>query len=219
MSDTFPTVFLIGLRGSGKTTLAKELAQEFSTSFVDTDTLVQESENKSIAQIVADEGWESFRKKETKALYRSMNRASDITDTNALNIVATGGGIVLNPINCDFMRRYGQVFYLNAPWNILVERLEKDPLFEQRPELVMTSMIGTMDKVLTNSTLGIADMVNTADTVGKGITNNLHAEMKTLYKERHKFYKYCAHHVLDAEKSSHEVLIELCNFLQIKAKK
>lgn len=120
-------VFLVGLRGSGKTTLGKVGAKRTGRGFVDTDLLVEERAGRSIAAMVAEGGWEAFRAAESAAL-------AEVCAEDG-RIVATGGGIVLSEANCQLMRASGKVFYLVAEPPLLVARLLKDPREAQRPAL------------------------------------------------------------------------------------
>jgi len=119
-------IFLIGPRGCGKTTVGLELARLCQSEFVDTDHWLQTHAGKSIAEIVEQEGWESFRARETATLEAV---------TAGSGIIATGGGIILSAYNRQFMREKGTVIYLCAPVPVLVERLEAFPEEGQRPTL------------------------------------------------------------------------------------
>lgn len=119
-------IFLVGARGCGKTTVGVALAQALGRDFVDTDNYLLTSTNMSVADIVAQEGWEGFRARETQALLRV---------TKPGLVVATGGGMVLAEGNRQFMREQGIVIYLKAPAQILASRLEAFPQEGQRPTL------------------------------------------------------------------------------------
>ena len=109
-----PPIFLVGPRGCGKTTVGLELARLCQSQFVDTDHWLQENAGKTIADIVENEGWESFRARETATLEAV---------TAPSTVIATGGGIILAPYNRQFKREKGVVIYLCAPVSTLVGRL------------------------------------------------------------------------------------------------
>ncbi|WP_167941036.1 shikimate kinase AroL [Desulfobaculum xiamenense] len=120
-------VYLVGLRASGKTSLGRALAKRLGREFLDTDELVRQAAGRDVADIVAEGGWESFRRMEREAL---RGIAAD-----AGAVVATGGGIVLDAENRAFMRAGGPVFYLMADVALLMSRLAVDPAEGQRPAL------------------------------------------------------------------------------------
>lgn len=119
-------IFLVGPRGCGKTTIGHALAKARSFKFADTDHELQEHEQRTVAAIVQQEGWERFRALETQALERVAQPAT---------IIATGGGIILSEYNRQFMRENGVVIYLEASVSALIDRLEAYPKAEQRPTL------------------------------------------------------------------------------------
>lgn len=132
-------IFLIGPRGCGKTTVGHELARLCGSPCIDTDSWLQSHAGKSIAEIVEEEGWESFRARETAAL-EAVAASPDV--------IATGGGIILAPYNRQFMRDKGMVIYLNAPVPVLVERLEAFPQEGQRPTLTGKPISEEVSEVL-----------------------------------------------------------------------
>lgn len=92
------TIFMVGARGAGKTTIGKALAQALGYRFIDTDLFMQQTLQSSVAEIVAREGWDGFRLRESMALQ---------TVTAPKTVVATGGGAVLSHDNRTFMRQHG----------------------------------------------------------------------------------------------------------------
>lgn len=123
-----PHVILVGLRASGKTTVGELAARRLSRAFVDTDQLVQERADKSIEQIVSDDGWDAFRRLETEVLKDVLSHAEP-------TVVATGGGIVLAEENRELLRAGGPVFYLLATTLLVVDRLTGDMDPATRPPL------------------------------------------------------------------------------------
>ncbi|CAM3393115.1 shikimate kinase AroL [Yersinia entomophaga] len=120
------TIFMVGARGAGKTTIGKALAQALGYQFIDTDLFMQQSSQLTVAEVVAKEGWKGFRLRESLVLQEV---------TVPKTVVATGGGAVLAAENRAFMRRQGIVIYLRAPADILAERLAEEPEDAQRPSL------------------------------------------------------------------------------------
>lgn len=118
-------VYLIGMMGTGKTTIGKLLAEKLQYRFLDTDFLIETITKKNINQIFSEEGEGYFRDIETQILAE----VSSYIHT----VVATGGGIVLKPENWSYLH-HGMIIYLDTPVRILVQRLTEDqtrPLLQQ----------------------------------------------------------------------------------------
>ncbi len=133
------TIFMVGARGAGKTTIGNALAQALGYRFIDTDSFMQQTSLLTVAEIVAREGWSGFRRRESLALQ---------TVTSPETVVATGGGAVLSADNRAFMRRHGLVIYLRASADILAERLAEEPEDAQRPSLTGKPIVEEMQDVL-----------------------------------------------------------------------
>ncbi len=140
-TQTYPhtIVFLVGARASGKTTVGRTLAEALGWAFADTDQYLLRVTGRSVAEIVAYEGWEGFRAHESRAL-------RDVACPPV--VVSTGGGMVLAEENRAFMRERGQVFYLQAQAAVLTTRLEANPLQSQRPSLTGKSVAEEVEDIL-----------------------------------------------------------------------
>jgi len=104
MEKNTRNLLLIGMPGSGKTTVGKVLAARLGRKLVDTDTLIEEQVGCSIPEIFASQGEEAFRKLEHHVLCQ-VSKASGL-------VIATGGGIVTRPENLDPMRQNSTVIFL-----------------------------------------------------------------------------------------------------------
>lgn len=135
------TIYLVGARAAGKTTMGRLLAEKLNFSFIDTDVYLLESTKRTVAEIVEKEGWEGFRIRESQVLKEV---------TKPRSVIATGGGMVLADHNRQFMREMGIVFFLSAPAQVLAARLMKDPNIAQRPSLTGLSITDEMEKVLSD---------------------------------------------------------------------
>ena len=113
-------LFLVGFPRAGKTTLGKKLSKIVESPFYDIDQMMEVKENKTIVQIYKSRGEDSFRQEEQKHLFSLREKKE--------GIVATGGGIVLNKKNREYLREQGLVVYLKLPKDLLIERLCKKPL-------------------------------------------------------------------------------------------
>ncbi|WP_158269759.1 shikimate kinase [Desulfonatronum sp. SC1] len=120
-------IFLVGLRASGKSTLGKLLAQRLEMRFMDTDALVVDKSGRSIADIVASDGWDAFRGLESEVLQEICAQRGQV--------VATGGGIVLALKNQELIQQSGTTFYLMTEISTLLGRLNAAPNPDHRPPL------------------------------------------------------------------------------------
>lgn len=125
------SIILVGPRASGKTTVGKMLATRLHRHFIDTDDVVQKQTNKTIAQIVDEQGWDRFREIESQIL-------TEVMLSNA--VVATGGGMVISEKNRHYMKNNGIVFYLATSAETVVARLKSNPAVSQRPSLTGLSI-------------------------------------------------------------------------------
>jgi shikimate kinase len=123
-----PLLFLIGYRGSGKTTVGSLVADRLGWAFVDADAVLEERSGQSIREIFANEGEAGFRDKETAVL-------ADLCE-HPNTVIATGGGIVLREENRNLLKRHGFVAWLTADPATLLARIQADPATaERRPAL------------------------------------------------------------------------------------
>ncbi len=124
----FPSrLFLIGLPGSGKTTMGKELAKELAYTFIDLDDRIVFSAGKSIPEIFTQDGEERFREIERDELRKIVGERC---------VIATGGGAPCFHHNMDWMQENGFTVYLNPPLEIVAERVASDtnrPLISGEP--------------------------------------------------------------------------------------
>ena len=117
-------VFLIGLMGSGKTTVGKALAQKLGWRWIDLDQAIEKRRGRTVAQIFKQQGAETFRRLESAELRRQ--------DRPSL-VVSCGGGVVLDPQN-RMRLKASLTLYLAASPEVLVKRLGQDQV-RQRPLL------------------------------------------------------------------------------------
>ena len=135
-------IFLVGARACGKTTVGKALAKKLKLPFADTDQHLLDNAGRSVDQIVEAEGWAGFRQRESAALHEVTNARTHG------GVISTGGGMVLAETNRVFMRQYGMVVFLDAPVEVLAERLGRNPLSSQRPSLTGKGLMEEIGDVL-----------------------------------------------------------------------
>lgn len=113
-----PLVVLVGMMGAGKTTVGREYARRHGMRFLDCDHELEARTGVSVSTIFEIEGEEGFRRRESAVL-------DELTRESGL-VLATGGGIVLDPMNRAILKERGIVIYLNVPPQILWERTRND---------------------------------------------------------------------------------------------
>jgi shikimate kinase len=121
-------LFLIGYRGTGKTTVGELLAERIGWNFVDADVHLEAKFGKTIKEIFAVDGEASFRDKETLVVRELCNRERCV--------VGTGGGIVLRDENRALLREMGYAVWLKASVPTIAARIQADPTTAaRRPNL------------------------------------------------------------------------------------
>jgi shikimate kinase len=111
-------LFLIGYRCSGKTTIGKSIATTIGWSFVDSDIQVIKACGKSIQEIIDTKGWNAFRRMERSTIRQVC--------THDRQVVATGGGVVLDADNVKAMKTSGMLIWLGASAGTIRKRMLAD---------------------------------------------------------------------------------------------
>ena len=123
-------LFLIGPRGSGKSTVARLLARELGWDWLDADDELEKRCGQSIRAIFATEGETGFRDKESAVLAELCRLPR--------HVIATGGGVVLREGNRSLLRSSGRVVWLSADVETLWQRVQSDSgTAERRPPLTV----------------------------------------------------------------------------------
>lgn len=139
MSPSFlkkTNLYLVGMMGAGKTTIGRKLANRLDYGFLDTDALIESTVGKSISSIFATDGEAAFRQLESDVLCQVSSFTSQV--------VATGGGIVAQPMNWSYLR-HGVVIWLDVPVPVLVSRLSGDV---SRPLLQAVDLTAKLEGLL-----------------------------------------------------------------------
>ncbi|YAI82105.1 MAG: shikimate kinase [cyanobacterium endosymbiont of Rhopalodia sterrenbergii] len=129
-------IFLIGMMGTGKTTVGKLLAKELGYRFFDTDVLIERVTQQPIDKIFASIGEENFRQIESKVLIEVAACTK--------SVIATGGGIILKSQNWSHLR-HGLIIWLDASVELLTARLAND---QTRPLLQKTDLTSKLNSLL-----------------------------------------------------------------------
>ena len=130
-------IFLVGYMGAGKTTLGRALAKELGIQFIDLDGYIEERLCKSVSQIFAEKGEESFREIER----RMLHEAGEFENV----VISTGGGTPCFFDNIEYMNSQGATVFLDVPVERLFIRLsiarKKRPLIMNKSDEELRSFI------------------------------------------------------------------------------
>ncbi len=152
-------IVITGFMATGKTTVGRQVAAMTGRRFVDADDVIVDRAEMPITEIFALYGEAGFRARENEV-------CRDLADESGL-VIATGGGMLVDPENREWMAKSGFVVCLDAPPEVIKARLELatdrplagdwEPLFEQRRAVYAE----------------IADHVDTADKSPKAIAEEI----------------------------------------------
>ncbi len=112
------SIALIGFMGTGKTVVGRILARKLGKEFIELDTLIEKKAGKSIPEIFRQDGEIVFRELEIEAAKAIADRVNVV--------IACGGGIVLNKINIDRLRKEGIIVCLIASPAVILRRTSGD---------------------------------------------------------------------------------------------
>lgn len=129
-------IALIGLPGSGKTTVGRQVARKLDLPFTDCDAVAEERLGCSIRAYFEQVGEARFRDLE-ESLLDELTRDAD-------GVLSTGGGVVLRPANRQRLRERTHVFYLRSTPETLIHRLKRDT---QRPLLQVADPMARLQEL------------------------------------------------------------------------
>jgi len=132
-------VFLLGLPGSGKTTLGKKLANALELLFVDLDKEIEKKEGKLISEIFSEKKEDYFRKLESSVLKEWCSQSDDF-------VMATGGGAPCFFDNIEVINRSGKSIFLDVAASEIVKRMSRAGL-EKRPLCAASGIDGLKDRI------------------------------------------------------------------------
>jgi len=130
-------VYLIGPMGSGKTAVGRRLATLLGIEFIDSDAEIEKRTGVDIRYIFEKEGEARFRERERDVI-------ADLTTLEGV-VVATGGGVILDPANRERLKKTGTVVYLETTVDTLVRRTKSTKtrplLMNDDPRAVLERMM------------------------------------------------------------------------------
>jgi shikimate kinase len=137
-------IILTGFMGTGKTTRGQLLAEKIGYQFVDTDALIEQQTGKTIADLFQSYGETAFRKLESELV-------ENLAEQQGL-VIATGGGLVLNPNNVAMLSKTGKIICLTASPEEILARVSKQqgvrPLLQgENPLGKITQLLQQRDSV------------------------------------------------------------------------
>lgn len=159
-------IILIGFMGTGKSTIGRNLSRALGYPLIDTDQMIVDQKGCSIPEIFEREGEDAFRDLES-GLLKSLHKHTGY-------IIATGGGIVGRPENCQLLQRLGYVIWLTAKPEEIYERTSRNtsrPLLNcEDPQGTITKLMSERDPLYQSAAhLGIETDTLSFDEVTAGI--------------------------------------------------
>jgi shikimate kinase len=134
------SIALIGFMGTGKTAVAKVLAQKLDKEFIELDAMITKRAGKSIEEIFRQDGETRFRELEIEVTKEIANKKNVV--------IACGGGIVLNTINIDRLKRESVIICLTASPAVILKRTSGEG--DVRPLLKVTDRLKQIKTMLKN---------------------------------------------------------------------
>lgn len=129
-------IILLGLMGSGKSTVCAKISKKYKLNFLDFDDFIEREQEMSVADIFSQYGEKYFRELESELILKISNFEN--------YVISTGGGIVENFENIEKLRKTGILFYLEATPETLYSRIKDDNtrplLFCDNPLLKMQEL-------------------------------------------------------------------------------
>jgi shikimate kinase len=114
-----PGIYLVGFMGCGKSTVGRVLADELGWSFFDLDDEIESGAGSKISEIFDTQGEEVFRALEVSALAKRV-RAVQFGQPQ---VIALGGGALMNDKSCELILNHGVVVWLDAPFELIEKRV------------------------------------------------------------------------------------------------
>lgn len=148
-------IFLVGMPGSGKSTVGRLVAEKLGLDFFDLDAEIEKSQGRTIAEIFSEDGEDLFRKTEAEILRNTIANKSAI-------VIAAGGGTPCFYDGIKLMNESGVTVYLETPIEILISRTKRKqhrPLLSENHAEKMRNLLSTRQDCYSQANY----VLNTAD--------------------------------------------------------
>lgn len=161
-------IILVGMPGSGKTTIGKILSEKLNYTFMDTDEIISNNENMTVEEIFSYKGEEYFRKLECKI----------IDDTMCIDkrVISTGGGLPVFNNNMDKLNKAGITVFLDIPLEVLIERNKASnerPLLKNNMEENLMKLYKERLPIYNRAQIRISDHNKSINLISDSILNSI----------------------------------------------
>jgi shikimate kinase len=159
-------VYLVGMPGSGKSTVGPALAARLGVPFVELDAEIERAAGRTVREIFEQEGEPRFRELEAAALTESATRDP--------SVVSCGGGVVLEPANRVTLRATGEVVFLSVPLEVLRRRVRpaaERPLIRKEGDL--ERLLAERERLYREFAAHVVDASGSVDEVAAAIEREL----------------------------------------------
>lgn len=112
------TIVLIGMMGSGKTTIGKLLGEKLTLRSIDIDAIIEQNERRTVSEIFQNEGEKYFRNIERETIKKNF--------TNKDLIISLGGGAFEDQLTQELLLKNSTVIYLKTSPNVILERIKNN---------------------------------------------------------------------------------------------
>lgn len=170
------SIALVGMPGSGKSSIGRRLAPRLALPFVDADSMIEEAAGgMSIADIFAKHGEAEFRALEARVIARLLEGAP--------SVIATGGGALLNENTRSLIRDRAIAIWLKAEIPVLMRRVRRKsdrPLLKGRdPEATLKQLLAEREPVYAAADIVVTSREGPHDTVVDTIMDELDRRLAT----------------------------------------
>ena len=136
-------IILTGFMGCGKTSVGIRLSYALKRTMIDTDKWIEKKQERSVSDIFAEDGEESFRQMETACI-------RELIETENHRIISTGGGLPAREENHALLKELGRIYYLKVTPEVVFERLKGDttrPLLQgEHPQEKIRSLMAQREQ-------------------------------------------------------------------------